>query len=185
MRLGSIVRRNPTIPAPELITATTPLRLDVAARIAFPDGSMGVSGLRNEIAKGNLPAERIAGKLFVTLAGIERMRERCAVQKSAARPKAHGSTSTNVNSGGLSSTSGPTAADVKSAQAHLQTIVQKLKKPWPPFSEPYPFIRKAQVTSWLQGPLPSLCDFREGKSVVPKLICLKLYFTINRSYFRI
>lgn len=42
---------------------------------------MTVSGLRREIARGRLKAEMIAGKTFVTLAGIDRMRELCRVQR--------------------------------------------------------------------------------------------------------
>jgi hypothetical protein len=115
------------IPSPETITPTTPLRLDVAARLAFPDGSMGVSGLRNEINKGNLPAEKIAGRLYISLAGIEEMRRRCAVQKVPSSTSANQGARA-ASAGGLSSTEAPTAAAVKSAQAHLQAIAQGLKK---------------------------------------------------------
>jgi hypothetical protein len=58
-----------------------PLRLAVAARLAFPDGTMGASGLRNERDKGRLDTEMIAGKEYTTLTAIERMRELCRVQK--------------------------------------------------------------------------------------------------------
>ena len=66
------------------ITPETPLRLSVAAKIAFPDGSMTVSGLRREAGRGRLIIEQIAGKHYTTLANIERMRELCRV-----RPKVH------------------------------------------------------------------------------------------------
>jgi hypothetical protein len=56
-----------------------PLRLDVAVREAFPAGGMTVSGLRKEIARGRLTVEKIAGKHFVTLAAIQRMRELCRI----------------------------------------------------------------------------------------------------------
>jgi len=36
------------------IKPDSPLRLDVAARLAYPDGSMKKSGLRREILRGNL-----------------------------------------------------------------------------------------------------------------------------------
>ena len=36
-----------------------PLRLAVAAALAFPDGSMTASGLRREAARGRLVVERI------------------------------------------------------------------------------------------------------------------------------
>ena len=56
-----------------------PLRLDVAAALAYPDGSMTVSGLRREAAKGRLAIERVAGKDYTTLAAIEDMRVLCRV----------------------------------------------------------------------------------------------------------
>ena len=56
-----------------------PLRLSIAAKLAFPDGSMTASGLRREAARGRLRIERIANKDFVTLAEIKRMRELCRV----------------------------------------------------------------------------------------------------------
>src|SRR5215831_10968511 len=59
------------------ISATTPLRLAVAAALAYPDGSMTASGLRREAARGRLVIERTAGKDYTTLAAIERMRELC------------------------------------------------------------------------------------------------------------
>src|SRR6476620_10685667 len=67
-------------PAPEQVTPDTPLRLGVAAALAFPDGSMTASGLRREAARGRLVIERVAGKDYTTLANIERMRELCRVQ---------------------------------------------------------------------------------------------------------
>src|SRR5438477_8232471 len=62
------------------IKPDTPLRLGVAAALAFPDGSMTASGLRREAARGRLLIERIAGKDYTTLASIERMRELCRVE---------------------------------------------------------------------------------------------------------
>lgn len=57
-----------------------PIRLDLAARIAFPDGSMGVKGLRKERDAGRLVTEIIANKEYTTLAAIVRMRELCRVR---------------------------------------------------------------------------------------------------------
>ena len=71
----------------EKIRSDTPIRLRVAAELAFPDGSMTVSGLRKEAARGRLTVERIAGKDYTTLANIEQMRQLCRVQA-----KVHGST---------------------------------------------------------------------------------------------
>jgi hypothetical protein len=56
-----------------------PLRLDVAAALAFPDGFMTVSSLRKEAAMW----ARIAGKDYTTCAAIEQMRELCRHQRSA------------------------------------------------------------------------------------------------------
>ena len=68
-------------PSAREISADDPLRLGVAAEIAFPDGSMTASGLRREAARGNLVVERIAGKDYTTLANIERMREHYAASQ--------------------------------------------------------------------------------------------------------
>ena len=68
------------VPTRDEIGPTTPLRLGVAAALAFPDGSMTASGLRRESARGRLVVERIAGKDYTTLANIDRMRELCRVQ---------------------------------------------------------------------------------------------------------
>ena len=69
-----------SLPPREQINSDTPLRLTVAAAVAFPDGSMTASGLRRESARGRLVVERIAGKDYTTLANIERMRELCRVE---------------------------------------------------------------------------------------------------------
>src|SRR5258707_15466526 len=63
-----------------IIGPTTPLRLETAAKLAFPDGSMKLAGLRREIARGRLGYEVIAGKHYTTLKDIEEMRELCRVQ---------------------------------------------------------------------------------------------------------
>jgi hypothetical protein len=62
----------------------TPLRLDLAANVAFPDGSMTASGLRKESAKGRLVIERIAGKDYTTLSNIRSMRKKCRLEKAPA-----------------------------------------------------------------------------------------------------
>lgn len=67
---------------PSDIPRDAPLRLAVAAKIAFPDGSMGAPGLRKERDKGRLTTEMIAGKEYTTLADIERMRELCRIVRS-------------------------------------------------------------------------------------------------------
>jgi hypothetical protein len=52
---------------PSNIDEDMPLRLAVAAAIAFPDGSMTASGLRRKMCRGRLVIERIAGKDYTTL----------------------------------------------------------------------------------------------------------------------
>src|SRR6516225_11234109 len=59
----------------------TPLRLETAAAIAFPDGGMTANGLRRESKRGRLVIERVAGKDFTTLNHIKRMRELCHVNQ--------------------------------------------------------------------------------------------------------
>src|SRR3974390_3193877 len=79
------------------ISPDTPLRLKVAAALAYPDGSMTASGLRREAKRGRLVIERTAGKDYTTLAAIKRMRGLCRVnpkepdcisRRSAAMPLA-------------------------------------------------------------------------------------------------
>src|SRR5438132_12344893 len=72
--------RAPTLPPRDQIADDTPLRLDVAAALAFPDGSMTASGLRREAGKGRLAIERVAGKDYTTLGAISEMRQRCRVE---------------------------------------------------------------------------------------------------------
>jgi hypothetical protein len=68
------------VPPRDQLGPDIPLRLEVAAAVAYPDGSMKASGLRREAARGRLVIERVAGKDYTTLANIERMRELCRVQ---------------------------------------------------------------------------------------------------------
>jgi hypothetical protein len=76
--------RNPRhMPARSEVGDDTPLRLAVAAVLAYPDGSMTASGLRREAARGRLVIERTAGKDYTTLAAIEKMRALCRVQGKA------------------------------------------------------------------------------------------------------
>jgi len=47
-------------------------------RSLIQTGSMTASGLRKEAGRGRLAIERVAGKDYVTLAAIGKMRELCA-----------------------------------------------------------------------------------------------------------
>jgi hypothetical protein len=110
-----------SIPPPDKVTPDTPLRLEIAAALAFPDGSMTASGLRREGARGRLTIERIAGKDFTTLAHIERMRELCRVEA-----KVPGFISGGGTNGPPPGSSSIMAA--KSAQVRAKAISAQLKK---------------------------------------------------------
>jgi hypothetical protein len=68
------------VPELDRVGPDTPLRLDVAAALAYPDGSMTGSGLRKEAGRGRLVIERTAGKDYTTLRNIEEMRALCRVE---------------------------------------------------------------------------------------------------------
>ena len=104
------------------IKPDTPLRLDLAASLAYPDGSMKKSGLRREIQRGNLESERTAGKQYVTLAGIERMRAKCRENlKVPASIFANGMAARPSMSSSMEKT--------KSSLAAAEMIAEALKKP--------------------------------------------------------
>jgi hypothetical protein len=110
------------------IGSETPLRLEVAVEIAFPEGGMTVSGLRREASKGRLEIEVIAGKQFTTLRAIEEMRARCRVE---AKALGCGSNQRNVTataslSGTLPGSSG--IERVRSARAALEKTARGLKE---------------------------------------------------------
>jgi hypothetical protein len=115
------------IPSPESITPTTPLRLDIAAQLAFPDGSMGVSGLRTEINNGNLAAEKIAGRLYVTLAAIEDMRKLCALTTKGPESNSADQEDPATRGAGSSVTATPTDAGSSARQAHLRQTAKRLR----------------------------------------------------------
>lgn len=109
------------LPAPDEINRDTPLRLGVAAIIAFPDGTMTASGLRREAARGRLIIERIANKDYTTLAQIERMRELCRVEAKVptsgyALPVESTDGSSHVPSGSLSMAAAISARDALKAK---------------------------------------------------------------------
>jgi len=83
MRVARIREANARMTDDYEITRDTPLRLADAVKLAFPCGGMTVSGLRREIARGNLAIEMIAGKQFTTLRDIEKMRLKCRENQRA------------------------------------------------------------------------------------------------------
>jgi hypothetical protein len=105
------------------ITPTTPLRLEMAARIAFPDGSLKVPGLRKEIARGRLACEKIAGKIYTTLEDIQEMRRLCRVQAQAPHP------SNSRRTWRLSEEEQAEAAHLSFSRFIQQTLEKKIQRP--------------------------------------------------------
>src|SRR5262249_37687351 len=121
--------RKPTLPPRDHIADDTPLRLDVAAALAYPDGSMTASGLRKEAGRGRLEIERTAGKDYTTLAAIAEMRKLCRLNpkdraSGSAKPVAARTGEQPIRASGLSSTE-----NVRRAQAAALTIASALKHP--------------------------------------------------------
>ena len=109
---------------PEAVTPTTPLRLEVAAGLGFPDGSMTVSALRRLCVAQKLQHEIIARKYYVTLAAIEEMRSKCRVQaKDPASPSTKGQGDKPCGSS--------VTASKSLALAAMNMIASELKKPLP------------------------------------------------------
>ncbi|MGO4337793.1 GIY-YIG nuclease family protein [Labrys sp. KB_33_2] len=79
--------RSPRLPDPSLINDDTPLQLHIAAQLAYPDGTMSVSGLRKGIANRTLTAWKMAGRLYTSLGAIKAMSEAAALQQRLAEEK--------------------------------------------------------------------------------------------------
>ena len=106
----------------------TPLRLDVAAALAYPDGSMTSSGLRNESRKGRLVIERTAGRDYTTLAAIEKMRQLC---RQMPRDHVYGSETpgeTDRVKSHIEAYGSSSMETIKRAQGAAATIVSALKE---------------------------------------------------------
>lgn len=80
----SMPKRPRSLPDRSEITDDTPLHLDTAARLAFPDGVVSGLALRNAAALGNLEYERLGGRIVTTLRWIGEWRER---NRHPARPR--------------------------------------------------------------------------------------------------
>jgi hypothetical protein len=113
-----------TIPALDKITPTTPLRLQAAAELGFPDGSMSAAGLRRMIVAGRLEAELICGRYYVTLAAIEDMRGRCRA-KPKDRDSNLSATKTDQHHGSSET------ENVHLAQAAMNLIALEQRRPSP------------------------------------------------------
>jgi hypothetical protein len=59
-----------------------PIRLETAAKIAFPDGSVNVRMLRKQVSEGRLAVWHIGGRHFTSLNEIEKMINKCRVTPS-------------------------------------------------------------------------------------------------------
>ena len=134
----------------ESIGPDVPLRLDVAAEIAFPLGGMTASGLRSEARRGRLVIERIANKDFTTLRHIEHMREQCR-----AEAKAHDSGSNQADGGRTEKSSNRRYGSSATAQSNgaldaARAKLKRLKEDSETTSTPNPPSASATVT-----PLPS------------------------------
>jgi hypothetical protein len=117
------------VPDLDKVKPDTPLRLDVAAALAYPDGSMTSSGLRKEAERGRLVIERVAGKDYTTLSAIQKMREECRVQP---RGPVSGCAPKNEIPTALSASApyGSSEMDrARSARAALQKIAQARSAP--------------------------------------------------------
>lgn len=82
--------RKPRTDLPADAGSDTPLRLDVAAKLAFPGGGVTAASLRREARAGRLVIERIAGKDFTTLTHIETMRREAATCRDGVKVRASG-----------------------------------------------------------------------------------------------
>ncbi|RWY82585.1 hypothetical protein EHI44_24260 [Rhizobium leguminosarum] len=101
------------------VDGDAPLRLKVAAELAFPDGSMTERGLKREMERGRLAFERIAGKDYTTLNYIKRMRDEC-------RENHLGSESTSGSERGARQPGSSSTDQSKSAQDAARTIALRL-----------------------------------------------------------
>jgi len=115
-------------PGIDRVGPETPLRLTVAAALAYPDGSMTASGLRREAVRGRLVIERVAGKDYTTLHAIDEMRKLCRHH-----PKAHDSgcekQGATSEAGSLMPLSGSSSTEsIRRAQSAAWTIVTELKE---------------------------------------------------------
>lgn len=104
------------------ITDDTPLRLDIAAALKFPDGSIGASSLRKEAARGRLVIWRVAGKDFTSLRELNEMLERCRVQRA---PPVSGFDRTKMT---VARPSASSKVDGTSAMVALRARIEEMTK---------------------------------------------------------
>src|SRR5262249_51553019 len=103
-------------------TDETLLRLSIAAELEFPDGTVTVSTLRGEAAKGRLQIWRIGNKDFTTRRALRDMKNQCVLPSHPASSYAKPGKAIAGRSG-LSRTSA-----AKSAQALAKASARQLKQ---------------------------------------------------------
>jgi hypothetical protein len=112
------------VPELDKVKPDTPLRLDIAATLAYPDGSMTASGLRKEAGRGRLVVERVAGKDYTTLASIQRMRELCRVNPKVPDSGSNPEDKTKTAQFGSEQFGSSATERASSARARLQKIAR-------------------------------------------------------------
>ncbi len=110
---------NKQVPDRAAIRDDDPLRLDIAARLAFPDGSMTVAVLRRERDAGRLAVERIGNRDYTTIAAIKEMREQCRL---APNPRDSGSDQRDMIRRAGSPTPPPMSSSIQAAKYQLEQI---------------------------------------------------------------
>jgi hypothetical protein len=123
------------IPARHEVDDDTALLLDVAARLAFPDGSVSGLVLRRAASRDELQTERLGGRVYTTLAWIREWRTRCrqkprGLDCGSSRGTAALTAGDDRAPGQLRTTTASVSARA-SAEAALADLRQKLKKPSP------------------------------------------------------
>ena len=99
------------------ITNTTPIRLSLAAELAFPDGSVSAATLRREISTGRLTGWKVGSKLLTSQAEITAWLDRCRVE---AEPHQTGARRHPSNGR-------PSEAALAAAQEACRQTLQRLK----------------------------------------------------------
>jgi hypothetical protein len=115
-------RSNLSIPERDKVSPNTPLRLDIAARLYFLDGSISGRSLEQEAAKGNLQVMRIAGKTFTTFDDLDSLCSRCRIRSNFPDSACERPETTEAPSGSSS-----TAAS-SIAQRRAKRVAQELKR---------------------------------------------------------
>ncbi len=106
----------------------TPLRLDVAAAVGFPDGSMTARGLRREIARGRLAFARVAGKDYTTLNDLNEMVKLCRRERKD-QDCGHDRQDETNGDASLTPPSGSSSTEaISKARAAASMIVRELKR---------------------------------------------------------